>query len=679
MKKRSYSIWGVAVTAALCLALAGVANAQQVPLPGTAIPKWVDPLPQFPARVDATKPLRVTAMELQQQVLPSALYPATFSLGTYVWGYKIEELSAGAVTATYPAHYPAFTVVAQRGVPTRVEFLNQLVDPFLQRYPAGGGVATFAVDQTLNWADPLNQGTLFTPYAGPIPICTHLHGGAIPSAFDGGPDAWFTPNLALDGSPLTPITGPGYVTNTYTYPNTQEAGTVWFHDHALGITRLTPHMGLAAFYLIKDPANEPMNLPSGPFDQEIAIQDRLFDTNGQLVFPAAGINPTVHPFWMPEFFGDTIVVNGKTWPYFNVEPRRYRLRLLNGSNARVYDLTFDNPKIPVWVIATDDGYLDAPVPIKNLVIAPGERYEIIVDFKRVPRGFTTLTNSGKAPYPNGAPADNKTVGQILRFNVNVPLSGPDLSCDPAVGACALRPNNPIVRLNPNPASVPVRRLTLNEEIGPGGPLEMLLNNTKLDRLGMPNAITERPQIGSTEIWELVNLTADTHPMHTHLVAFQVLSRQKFNARQYTTAYDASFPGGFNPADGLTYAPGVYMPGYGPPLAYGNCAPGAICGGNPDPTPYFQGGPMPTPAVENGWKDTVQSNPGEVTRFAVRFAPEDIPVDGVSPGVNAYQFDPTAPLGTVDFAGYPGGPGYVWHCHIIDHEDNEMMRRYEIAP
>jgi len=665
----------VAVALGGIVTLGGSVHAQQVPLPGTSIPKWVDPLPQFPSRVEGTN-LRVTAMEIQQHVLPASLYPAAFADGTYVWAYQIEEQDRlGAVTATYPANYPAFTVVAQRNVPTRMEFVNDLVDPFLQSYPTGG-VPVFAVDQTLNWADPLNQGTQFTPYAGPIPICTHLHGGSIPSAYDGGPDAWFTPN----SNGRVPITGPGYVTNVYNYPNDQEAATVWFHDHALGITRLTPHMGLAAFYLIKDPANEPMNLPSGPYDQEIAIQDRLFDTNGQLVFPAAGINPTIHPFWMPEFFGDTIVVNGKTWPYFEVEPRRYRLRLLNGSNARVYDLSFDNPRIPVYMIATEGGYLDAPVQIRSLVLSPGERAEIIVDFKRVPRGVTTLVNSGKAPYPAGAPADNRTVGQILQFRVSKPLSGPDHSCDPAAGACALRPNNPIVRLNPNPANVPVRRLTLNEEIGPGGPLEMLLNNSKLEKLGMPNSITETPRIGATEIWEIINLTADTHPIHPHLVDVQVIDRQKISGTQYIRAYDASFPGGFNPADGLTYAPGVYMPGFGPPLAYGNCAPGTVCGGNPDPTPYFQGGVIPAPPTENGWKDTVQANPGEVTRLAVRWAPVHIPLADASPGVNTYPFDPTAGLGVLDDGyGYPGGPGYVWHCHIIDHEDNEMMRRYEVAP
>ncbi len=649
----------------------------QVPLAGTAIPKYVDPLPTFPFRVDGTKALTVTMDEFQQQVLPASIYApllAPFNQGTFVWGYMIEE--AGGVTA--PLHYPAFTVVAQRDVPTQITYYNNLVNPFLQRYPANA-TPIFAVDQTLNWADPLNQGVQFTPYTGPVPACVHIHGGDVPSAYDGGPDAWFTPNTPGN----SPITGPGYVTNVYRYPNASDACTVWFHDHALGITRLTPHMGMAAFYLIRDPAREPTNLPSGTYDQEIAIQDRFFDTNGQMIFPALGINPTVHPFWIPEFFGDTIVVNGKSWPYFNVEPRRYRLRLLNGSNARVYEMTFfdktTNTRLPFWQIATDQGYLDAPAMITMLRLAPGERAEIVVDFTGLPGRTFLLDNSAKAPFPGGAPPDPQTVGQIMQFRVTLPLNGTDTTCNPATaGACVLRPTNPIVRLNPLPANVPTRRLTLNEVAGPGGPLVIMLNNSELRKLGDLGSVTETPQVGATEIWEFVNLTADLHPIHTHLFAFQVLSRQTLQANKYAKAYAAAFPGGFNPADGLNYLPGVYMPGFGPPLAYGNCLPGTVCGGNPDPTPYLQMAPVPPPASEAGWKDTVQVMPGQVTRIAVRLAPKDVAIGDVSPGVNKYPFDPTAKLGTVDAFGYPGGPGYVWHCHIIDHEDNEMMRRYEVS-
>lgn len=667
MRSASRSSWKSSSAAVVFIVIGFLAIsavfAQQVPLPGASIPKFVDPMPTFPYRIDATKPLVVTMSEFQQRVLPASIYntlPAPYVNGTYVWGYGYQEL--GPEPRVTPANYPAFTIVGQRGVPTTMTFLNDLVNPFLQTYPSGA-TPVFAVDQTLLWADPLNQGSQFGNYLGPVPVCVHLHGGEVPSAFDGGPDAWFTPNTPGN----TPITGPGYVTNVYKYPNEAEAATVWMHDHALGITRLTPHMGMAAFYLIKDPANEPTNLPSGKYDQEIVIQDRLFDTNGQMIFPAQGVNPTVHPYWIPEFFGDTIVVNGKSWPYFDVEPRRYRLRLLNGSNARVYDLAFDNPMVMMWQIAVDDGYLDAPVPIRRLVLAPGERAEVIVDFRRVKRAAVTLTNSAKSPFPAGTPADPQTTGSILRFRIVEPLADADTSCNPGAGECVLRPNNPIIRLNPDPAQVPVRRLTLNEDVGPGGPLTLFLNNAALGKLGELGTLTESPRVGATEIWEIINISADLHPIHLHLVSFQVLNRQALQTSKYIAAYNAAFPGG------------AYVPGIGPPLPYGNCLPGTVCGGNPDPTPYLQGNPVPVPAAEAGWKDTVQAYPGEVTRIAVRWAPAYVPLADVSPGVNTFPFDPTAGLGVLDDGfGYPGGPGYVWHCHIIDHEDNEMMRRYEVS-
>jgi FtsP/CotA-like multicopper oxidase with cupredoxin domain len=216
--------------------------------------------------------------------------------------------------------------------------------------------------------------------------------------------------------------------------------------------------------------------------------------------------------------------------------------------------------------------------------------------------------------------------------------------------------------------VPVRRLTLNEVLGAGGPLEVLLNNTK-----WRDPVTERPRVGATEIWEIVNLTADTHPIHLHLVQFQLINRQRFQLNKYLKVYGASFAGG------------AYVPAVGPPLPYGDCydpithapLPGAVCGGNPDVTPFLQQSPVPPDPNEVGWKDTFRMNPGEVTRIAVRWAPQD--VLSSTAGTNSYPFDPSAAIGTTDVFGFPGGPGYVWHCHIIDHEDNEMMRPYLVAP
>jgi FtsP/CotA-like multicopper oxidase with cupredoxin domain len=207
-----------------------------------------------------------------------------------------------------------------------------------------------------------------------------------------------------------------------------------------------------------------------------------------------------------------------------------------------------------------------------------------------------------------------------------------------------------------------RQITLKEIMGMGGPLEVLVNNSRFSA-----ASTENPRVGSTEVWEIINLTADAHPIHLHLVQFQLLNRQPFNLTAYNKAYDAAFPGGVSPVDGMTYGAGVFIPGFGPPLPYDAPNAAGALGGNPDITPYLQGAAtLPLPQ-ENGWKDTFVMYPGEVTRVIVRWAPQNLAVGAVAAGQITFSFDPTA------------GPGYVWHCHIIDHEDNEMMRPYMVLP
>jgi len=617
--------------------LGGGVAAAQTPLDGSTIPKYVAPVYVPPVINAATSPAYTIAMsELPWQVLPAG-YPATL-----VWAYN--------------QSYPGPTVVAQRGVAATVTYQNHLTNPRL--------LASLPYDQTLHWADPLGLGchmrmpapdcvaapddACCKAYTGPVPTAVHLHGAEVASQFDGGPDSWFT----ADGR-----VGPGYLTNVYTYPNQQEATTLFYHDHALGATRLNVYAGLAGFYLIKDPRHELGNLPSGAYEVGLALQDRSFDTQGQWYFPSAGVNPDVHPFWAPEFFGDVIVVNGRSWPYLEVEPRRVRLHLLNGSNARFYTLAIVNETTGAagpmfWQIGSDGGYLPRPVPSAQLSFAPGERLDVIVDFTGVGPGTRFLvTNSARAPFPTGDLPDPATTGQVMQLRV-VPSRGSDTSVA-MTPWLDLRPSNPLVNLRATPrSSVAVRRLTLNEDQGPGGPLEVLVNNTKWSA-----PITEVPRVGSTEIWEIVNLTADTHPIHLHLVQFQLINRQPFDAAGYTTVYEAGFPGG------------VYAPGSGPPGAYGSCAAGAVCGGNPDPAPFFKRAwPAVGPAAgEAGWKDTFRMNPGEVARVIVRFAPQNVALGGVAPGTNRFSFDPTS-----------GGPGYVWHCHIIDHEDNEMMRPYLVG-
>lgn len=660
------------------------AQVLQTPLTGSAIPQWVDPLPLLSVAggpietiVAGADEVGLQMREFQARVMPSTFVPvAGVYAGTWVWGYR-----AGLLPTNPAGTYIGPLIVATRNAPTQIRYTNDLGDT------ASTNVVAWvdATDQTLHWADPLGSGMSNVHYDGPIPACVHVHGGEIPPVIDGGPDSWFTSDGLYHGHGY--YTHPGVVTAGHEavlrYPNTQEPAMIWFHDHVLGVTRLNVYAGLAGAYALIDPD---LALPSGlhpvglqrgasvDYLVPLVIQDRMFDVNGQLFFPNQGINPE-HPYWVPEFVGDTIVVNGKVWPYLDVAPKRYRFLFVNGSNARAYEMFLANPVTktngpPIWQIGTDGGYLDVPVKIdpalgQKLVIMPGERADVIVDFAGLGGQTVVLRNTGRTPFPKGAPPQGSTLGQIVQFRVTQLFAGPDTSYDPASGI-PLRP--PMVRLvdpaagtlAPGVTVNQTRQLTLNEVMGAGGPLEVLVNNTMWNA-----AIAERPNEGESEVWEIVNLTADAHPIHTHLAQFQVLSRQNFNASRYNAAYAAAFPGGgMDPMTGQPYPPGVYMPGFGPPLDYETGNPRAL-GGNPDISPYLQGLAKPPAPNEAGWKDTVQMFPGEVTRIAVRFAPMHKPVD--DPDLS-YPFDPNA-----------NGQDFVWHCHIIDHEDNEMMRPYAVNP
>ncbi|MGE5188451.1 MAG: multicopper oxidase family protein [Gemmatimonadota bacterium] len=612
-----------------------------------------------------------------------------------------------------------------RGSATPITFINDL-----------GSAATtnvlaykYSTDQTLHWADPLGDeanmcnmsGMIpadLSPcaqnYAGPVPAVPHLHGGEVPPVLDGGPDTWFTSDGAYRGHGY--YTFPGAAANEaiYKYPNTQEASPIWFHDHTLGATRLNVYAGLAGAYLIVDPDNPPPSSLPGPAEiVPIVLQDRMFDTNGQLFFPAdsaGGVlwtpNPD-HPYWVPEFVGDAVVINGKAWPYHAVQPKRYLFWFLNGSNARTYEMFLVNPVTkamgpPLYVIGTDGGYLDKPVKIdpalgQKLVMQPGERYLVIIDFVGFGGTNLILRNTGRTPYPKGAPPKGTSVGQLMQFRVAAcPAGGcpADASYNPALGG-ALR--TPMVRLvNPATGTLAVtaqktRLLSLNEVMGmpmtatdpvtgvltnyPGGPLEILVNNTKWSGMsprpygdftpsslnGNTTYYSEVPKEGETEVWEIVNLTADAHPIHLHLVQFQLINRQNYNVNKYTGAYNGAFP---KVAGDPVCIGGVFCPAFGPPLDYraaNNALSGGKDGGNPDITPYLQGAIQPPLPQEAGWKDTVIMYPGQVTRIAVRWAPTDLPAS-TTPANAFYPFDPRA-----------GDRAYVWHCHIVDHEDNEMMR------
>ncbi len=590
------------------------------PLDPNTIPKFVNqlvvPLIFEPAvvkdpcsRNTKSHYYQVTVSQFTQQLLPPN-FPETT-----VWGYggKVRDPETGDIIVDFRST-PGPTFERIRNVPVNGQWIKNLTGP-----------NPLAVDPTIHWADPNHTEMPVPPFApfppgypsaqSPVPIVTHLHGGETEPPSDGYPESWFTTGES--------ITGPDFKKSLYHYVNEQEPATLWYHDHTLGTTRLNVYMGLAGFYLLRDPRT-PLDgrdtvLPHGKYEIPLVIQDRSFYDDGSLLFPSNGVNQDVHPYWRPAFIGNTVMVNGKVWPNLDVEPRQYRFRILNGSNTRFYNLSFSN-RMPFIQISTDGGYLPKPIQLVSLLIAPAERADILVDFSQVSPGTKlTLTNTANAPYPNGNPPDPQTAGQIMQFTVlNKSLVIP--------------PPLPKVLnvLPPLKRNRKVRTLTLIVVGSPTKPVELLLDGQLWDA-----PVSELPLVGSTEDWQIVNLTRGAHPIHLHLIQFRLVSRQDFLATKYTNDWLAL--NGQPPFDHPTKVLPV--------------------------KPYLLDGPIKPPAHENGWKDTIQAYPGQVTTIRARFAPQDVKVS--IPGINQFPFNP----GTE--------PGYVWHCHLIDHEDNEMMRPYKV--
>jgi bilirubin oxidase len=568
----------------------------------------------------------IAVREFSQQILPAPL-PAT-----KVWGY-------GSVNHPGTFHYPAFTIEATVKQPVRVKWINDLKDAQGDYRPH-----LLPVDQTLHWANPPGgPGGTDTrtfnpaPYTGPVPMVTHVHGAHVTPESDGYPEAWWLPNAknipagyATRGSHYDQYdrsnTEPG--TAVFQYPNDQRATTLWYHDHTLGMTRLNVYAGLAGFYLLRGGMSDlPAGvLPAKNYEIPIAVQDRSFNADGSLFYPSSRAffdgfsgpfvpDSDIAPIWNPEFFGNTMLVNGKTWPYLNVEPRRYRFRLLNGCNSRFLVLKMvANPlaerpapaALPFWQIGTEGGFLPAPVRLNKLLMAPAERADVIVDFTGLPVGTPIyLINEGPdEPFRGGEPpgdfaaADPQTTGQVMKFVV-VPLTQTDTSTPPnklklpklaPLGPATFR--RPVSLNEEDSATVCVQQNTgkvvpcNSARAVPFGPRAALLG-TLDSALMWADPITENPALGATEVWEIYNFTEDAHPIHIHLVQFQVVNRQP-----------------------------------------------------------FEGAPRKPESWETGYKDTVIAYPGEITRLKAKF---DIP------GL------------------------FVWHCHILEHEDNEMMRPYYVGP
>jgi len=519
------------------------------------------------------------------------------------------------------------------------------------------------IDTNLHWAYSLHgdssaNGHDYRQYSikkDGVPIITHLHGGNSDFQFDGNPEFFYSPDGEVKGPQWDFVEG-GF-TNLFSYNNDVPAGNLWYHDHALGITRLNVYAGLAGFYFVRDefdtglPGN-PLGLPAFPYELAYAIQDRMFTDKGELFYPAfpgdpfyddfitgegAILPPDLFPGGGPtalaEFFGDHMVVNGLIWPKANVEPRNYRMHLLNGTDSRFMVLQFvavnageTDPSagtpIPFWVIGSDQG-LGTPAQTDTLVFEPGGRYDVVVDFSQVPFNSRVIMKNlgGDSPF-GGAYGDDlepedlfpdRQTDRVMAFDVVVPLSGvPD---------------------NFNPGNLPgyggvtngatPRKVALFEGMDEFGRLQPLLGTVEND-LSSATAYTwfqettETPALNSTEEWAIYNFTGDAHPIHLHLVNFEILGRNEIT-------FDVDED---NPQQVLQH-----NGEYGTVAAVSNIVEGDAV--NLGPNDGY---------VESAPKDMVTALPEQVTRIKAHFNKSG---------------------------------RYVWHCHILSHEDHEMMRVLEV--
>lgn len=461
----------------------------------------------------------------------------------------------------YEGQYPGPTIEAQTDEAVSVRWENQLPKKHL-----------FPIDPDLHGAMPPSPA---------VRTVVHLHGARANSKDDGLPENWMASGQSV----------------TYQYPNHQRAATLWYHDHALGITRLNNYAGLSGFYLLRDNQERQLNLPSGPYEICLLIQDRMLDERGQLMYVPTNEGGTPLPpgVWGPEFFGNLPVVNGAIYPYLDVEPRPCRLRLLNASNSRFFHFYFNLARTPqdvaslvsVHQIGSDGGLLPQSVEQQKLLLGPAERADLIVDFSALNGKTVTLTNDAKSPYPGWmVPVDlHAPLEELMQFRVRLSSSGAKSFSIPQVMSFSGLSDS---------SDLPTRDFILYEKLdNTGRSLGVRINGKNYD-----DPVTERIKLGSIEKWRFINTTDDAHPMHLHLVQFQILERHGYNAAALRR----------NQVE-LVGVPRKPLPN------------------------------------ETGWKDTAVVNPAEVLTIIVRFD------------------------------GYAGR--YVFHCHMLEHEDNDMMRPYEV--
>ena len=499
---------------------------------------------------------------------------------TTVWGYD--------------GQYPGPTIEAQQGEPIYVRWQNDLPDDHL-----------LPEDTTIH--------SDIVPYDEPgSRVVTHLHGGNVEAESDGGPQAWFTRDFQE--------TGPEFKKEDYYYANDQPPATLWYHDHSLGITRLNVYAGLAGFYLLRSEHERNLSLPEGDHEIPLVFQDRSFNEDGSLYYPtdvpaeqgeSDDSRPT--PSIVPQFYGDTSVVNGKAWPRLSVDPTTYRFRMLNGANSRFYNLTLleydessgetggEGP--PFIQIGNDGGLLSEPTETDGrLELGASQRADVVVDFADYAGETLLLHNDAPAKYRGAVGSDqddSEPLPEIMLIEVEAPDGESETGQLP--DELTQVPKIPVDSVDNK------RYLTLAQQTDEyGRTLYMLGNEEESTGFKLTDPVTETPTLGDTEIWSLANFTGMSHPMHLHLVHFQVLGRQS--------------AGDYDPA-----ADDIELDALKAPETY-----------------------------ELGWNDVVTVNPGEVVHVIAHFG----------------QYEGLFTDQTGD---------YMWHCHMIEHEDHDMMRPFRVLP
>ncbi|WP_327281509.1 MULTISPECIES: multicopper oxidase domain-containing protein [unclassified Streptomyces] len=574
-----------------------------------ALKKYVDPLP-----------IPKTAIADPSAYPGADYYELTMRQGSWrfhrdlapatVWGYW--AANPNDPHKTIGMGYLGPTISVAKDHPTVIKYRNELPTTHLFQ---------FVIDE-IRKGNPQLTPIAPPPYKTKPPFppnvnvwnVVHQHGGFTPPQSDGMPLQSFSPDgfhaesyTTLDPDRAEPNEA------IYAYTNRERSCLLWYHDHGMGMTSVNVYAGLAGLWIVRDPADERLGLPQGEYEVPLILQDRTFNADGSLAYTMTLREGE-----------DTPVVNGKAYPFLAVEQRRYRLRILNASNERFWRLRFDTPTdvlpqptLPFWLIGTDGGFRE-PLQMLNFLIGPAERYDLIVDFSKMPMGTKIKLTNYNAPvhYPGGGGPEIK---EIMEFQVTKQLSR---------GGDRTRPGKELKL--PEVAAVELQPHTRRRE--------WVLYQHKLFTTMTFNAVPfmepsqDFIKAGSTEIWEYINPNHDAHPMHVHLVNFQVLNRQPIDATAYQEDYEKWLDGGRKPQD------------------------------RPVLENYLTGPPIPPdPDEARSSKDTVKSYPETVTRIIIQ------------------EFDP--PTGTI--ASIPGSgtelpATYVHHCHILEHEDDDLMRPWTIV-